>query len=196
MKHNQSEQILRQSRPTIVFYIHTKGIRHYRPDWRKELIACGSFTETTYGQVLYWRKYMEYFTIERPQLCLRYLLPTIPTNLSDPPRPPGAGVHCGVEYHVKHPHYSGNMWAATCDYISRKLSPVLGTYYLAAEFWIAGGSPAGSTNEPYVNLADYLGPHDLYRQVLLPEHYRFSTIDEENDYANVKFPIIIPDIKD
>jgi hypothetical protein len=186
MKSNNSEALRRRSRPSVVFYMHTKGVWKYDPNWRA-LIAKRGPSRWTYGQILFWRKYMEYFTIERPQLCLRRLLPTIPTENQSLPRPEGGGVHCGVQYRTDMTHhYSGNFWAATCDYISRKLSPIVSNEYLAAEMWIG----SGSTDEPVSPLAKYTGPHVLYQQFMLPELYGFTPEEEENDYVDTKFPIL------
>jgi hypothetical protein len=201
-----SDQHRNASWPTVVFYMHTKGSSHYDPHWKWQLVHLGSSHFTTYGQTLYWRKYMEYFTIERPHLCLSRLLPTIPmtppTSSPIPPRPMGTGVACGVEYHPERPHFSGNFWAATCDYIARTREPLApeqetseAARYVAAEFFISKGVRASSRVNPFVNLASYQGYFALYRFVMLPELYRFTPEQEEENYANVAFPIIIPDIK-
>ena len=53
----------------VVFYFHNKGTSRWREDWRSTMEE-----EYSYSYSLYWRKYLEYFTIERPQLCLEKLL--------------------------------------------------------------------------------------------------------------------------
>jgi hypothetical protein len=196
-ENTESSHFHDQARPTVVFYMHTKGSSHYTRDWKHELVHYGSSVSTTYGQTLYWRKYMEYFTIERPHLCLSRLLVTIPTE--DPLHqkreesisyPPESGVACGVEYHWQYHMYSGNFWSATCDYISRTRAPLTNAKYTAAEFFI-GGQPAQS-GDPFVTLAQYQGI-SLYRHLILPEHYRFTKEQEDSTYAGISFPILVPD---
>ena len=53
----------------VIFYFHNKGTSKYTDDWRSKV-----HLRRTYAYSLYWRKYIEYYTIERPQLCLEKLL--------------------------------------------------------------------------------------------------------------------------
>jgi hypothetical protein len=199
-ENTERSQFHDQARPTVVFYMHTKGSSHYTREWKQKLVHQGSSVSTTYGQTLYWRKYMEYFTIERPHLCLSRLLPTIPADDQHRQKrdeslsyPPESGVACGVEYHRHHHIYSGNFWTATCDYISRTRAPLTSTKYTAAEFFIGGKS--AQSGDPFVTLAQYQGI-SLYHHLILPEHYRFTQEQEDNSYADISFPILVPDKRD
>jgi len=104
---------------TVVFYFHDKGVSKYSQDWRNT-----TDTVWTYSRVLWWRKYLEYFTIEQPHLCLNALLE-------------GNASACGPEKNVN--HYSGNFWTAKCSYINElpRIDPNQ-TEYLLAEMWIGG----------------------------------------------------------
>jgi hypothetical protein len=92
---------------TVAFYFHTKGTSGFHTDWESKMDEPWS-----YSHVLYWRKYMEYFTIERPYLCMKQIFDD-------------GKFACGV--HANHlGFYGGNFWAASCRYIS-SLDPL--TFY-------------------------------------------------------------------
>ena len=106
----------------LVFYMHTKGVTWYRPNW---LVHFGRYRN--YAPVLYWRKYLEYFIIQHPHWCLAALAG-------------GAGT-CGVDLHTcgVPPHYSGNFWFARCDYVRTLPSSVQSDKYDTTEMWIGQG---------------------------------------------------------
>jgi len=121
----------------VVFYMHDKGVSRYKENWFDQMLSLDIFT---YGHSLYWRKAMEYFLIERPELCLNKII-----RQGYPA--------CGSRLH-KYPsmHYHGNFWAASCSYISTldriKLSgledysdPEMLRFhnYVAPEMWIGRG---------------------------------------------------------
>jgi hypothetical protein len=119
---NAIQQYCEKRPEAVMYYFHSKGVGKYHDDWRKKTDK--SFT---YSRVLYWRKFMEYFTLERPQLCLEEILGK---NKSA----------CGVNFR-RDPlhHYSGNFWVASCEYLATLTplnfsDPSVG--YLAAEFWM------------------------------------------------------------
>ncbi len=95
---------------TVAFYFHTKGSSAYSPDWKSTINK-----PWTYSHSLYWRKYMEYFTIERPYLCMKQIFDD-------------GKFGCGVQFHAggegAWPHYSGNFWATSCRYMS-SLDPLI-----------------------------------------------------------------------
>jgi hypothetical protein len=104
------------SHPGQVLYLHTKGV--------SKLFS---------APITDWRLYMEYFCVERWKDCTILLSQGIDC--------------CGVNWMENtflgyHPHFSGNFWWATTDYI-RTLNPT----YLRSdsrydrEFWIGSGSP-------------------------------------------------------
>jgi hypothetical protein len=100
---------------SIVLYLHTKGVT------REEKTQCRD-----------WRRFMEYFVIDKWEDCVLALV---------------KHDACGVNYwdDHEHPHFSGNFWWAKGSYI-KKLPPVpaydgtLATR-MEAEFWIGKGNP-------------------------------------------------------
>lgn len=149
-----------ENRNAVVFYAHNKGVSKYNPNWRN--LTHGH----SYSRVLYWRKFMEYFTLQRPQLCLD----AFASNKKSA---------CGVNLKTEPwPHFSGNFWAATCDYLST-LQPINLTHssYTAAEEWIGG-----QYNESrFINLCRE--DRDLYYDLVQPSEYctNFSTNVGPND---------------
>jgi hypothetical protein len=99
-----------------ILYFHTKGITRMSPG-----------TES-------WRRYMEYFTIEKWKDCIAKLQEGFDC--------------CGVLWNVDtplglHPHFSGNVWWATTDYINTLDHEFLDTdYRFDREFWIGTGPDA------------------------------------------------------
>mmetsp|Transcript_9754 Transcript_9754/g.20187 ORF Transcript_9754/g.20187 Transcript_9754/m.20187 type:complete len:483 (-) Transcript_9754:665-2113(-) len=85
-------------RPTVVFYLHTKGTSRYQANWREQL-----HQPYTYSRVLYWRKYMEYFLMERPSHCINAIVHQ-------------GALTCGVD-RTPAGVYAGNFWAASCEYL-------------------------------------------------------------------------------
>jgi hypothetical protein len=141
---------------TVAFYFHTKGSSMHDPEWETKFDEMYS-----YSHVLYWRKYMEYFTIERPYLCMKQIFED-------------GKFGCGVEFHRWDsgfpPHYSGNFWAASCRHLS-SLDPLL--YYPLdaldaeerrhdAEFFIANQT----NTEHFVSLSEL--NKNLYEELVPP----------------------------
>ena len=152
-------QSTRLKRKTIVFYLHNKGVSRYRTDWntRGDIDKPSpDWKKTPYGFLLYWRKYLEHFTIERPQLCIDAIL--------------NGAWACGVN--MRPSHYSGNMFVADCDYV-RGLSPVMGTGYLDAEAFVGQRmSKATFMEGRFVNLHEAPPAGKAgYRHLMLPEEY-------------------------
>ena len=150
--------------PTYVFYFHNKGVSRYRETWKNEL------HRRSYGQVLYWRKFMEYYTIERPSRCVNAILDGAST--------------CGSKFrwvkgqrHVGRYHYSGNFWAASCSFLA-SLPPLTETDYYAGEFWVGEGMPfelsAPLNSSRFVNLHHETTSwrnNPSYTHLILPEEY-------------------------
>jgi hypothetical protein len=140
----------------VIFYFHNKGASKYSPTWRDAMNATWS-----YSRSLYWRKYMEYFLLERPGLCLNLI-----AN--------GGASACGVELHEHGPHYSGNFWATTCYYVSKNLKRMnasIDSGYTTAEFWIGTGFW-----RQFVGLLDL--DWNLYDHLVLPEEYAIQNESE------------------
>jgi len=100
----------------IAIYIHDKGVRKPMND------------VVHYLREWDWRKLHEYFLIERPQGCFRALT----SDTADT---------CGVNLRIEPAnHYSGNFWAARCDYIVRLPLPLEWVWdknsFFSPEFWI------------------------------------------------------------
>jgi hypothetical protein len=85
-------QRVAQEKPgTRIFYFHNKGVTHFR--------------KKTEGPTTAWRRYMEYFMIERWRECL------VALEEADT---------CGVEYTVRDygiPLFGGNFWWANASYV-------------------------------------------------------------------------------
>ena len=129
-----------------ILYFH-KGASHYEPNWRNKTTQVW-----TYVYTLRWQKYMEYFLLERPSLCL--------TALSH------GATSCGVELHESPgTHYSGNFWTTTCDFIKQlppfkdKLEGSAAAKYVAAEFWLEKGE--------HEKMAKYAGLYDMPKHLLM-----------------------------
>ena len=116
------------------------------------------FCSTGHERSLYWRKMMEYFTVERPFLCLNEI---IHKNADA----------CGVLW--RNNHYSGNFWAASCHHLlSLPVIPINDTTqnlrYIAAELWIG----LNRTKKTFVSLKNAdMRNHRLYRELIKPEMY-------------------------
>jgi hypothetical protein len=166
---------------TVVFYFHSKGVSKYDRHWRHTTDRVW-----TYSRVLYWRKLMEYFTIEHPQLCLdTFLLSSSwSSNNSNqqqqkqPPPPLDDMVKksvCGSNFepYWGNPHYSGNFWVATCEYLSN-LTPMNlsdpNLSYVEAEMWIGRGYKPDQFVNLWKRQDDGIGFHDHWIQ---PYEYRF-----------------------
>jgi len=145
----------------LVFYFHNKGASKYKPDWRDHMT-----TDWSYANSLYWRKYLEYFLLERPNLCMQIL-----AN--------GANT-CGPQYNaLMGPHYSGNFWSASCKFIVRHKKEMIRLdytkenkfSYTEAEFWLG----RGCQNEDFPDCIGLINTHSrLYRTLIFPEDYKID----------------------
>jgi len=128
----------------IVFYFHNKGCSRYSEDNETD-------ASYRYQTIFYWRKFLEYFLLERPALCTRAILNYGTMTC-------GANAVTLVEQKWNLKHYSGNFWSASCNYIADL--PVKDAWpirysppyfkYIAAELWIGnytGGSFANATTD-------------------------------------------------
>jgi hypothetical protein len=160
---NEVQEYCTENPEAVVFYFHNKGVSRYGPDWRNV-----TDQPWTYSRVLYWRKFMEYFTIERPQLCLDMILN-------------GNKSACGCNFE-RPPHFSGNYWVASCQYLV-KLPPLNLTAsrldYEAADLWFyeAGEMWIGRrySESRFVSLwqRKLETQFALYRHWIQPSEYRF-----------------------
>ena len=115
----------------------------------------------TYGHSLYWRKYLEYFLIEHPALCLEKILFQ---NAST----------CGANWHpILRNHYSGNFWSASCEHI-RRLKPMTSedSGYYDAEFWVGKYKDRESNQKHHANL--HFTTENLYEHAITPEEYEIK----------------------
>lgn len=120
----------------VMFYLHSKGVTSTAHD-RKGIHD--------------WRHLLEYFTIEKHELCYEKC------QTHDT---------CGVNWR-KTPrwHYSGNFWWARLDYVAKLIHIPPAPDYLGPEMWIGQGYPNyccvfNSGIDHY--LATF--PQELYRQ--------------------------------
>jgi hypothetical protein len=125
----------------LCYYFHTKGASLAATPRQRPANA--------------WRRYMEYFNIEKWEDCAAVL------NDHDT---------CGVELQCESSHYSGNFWWATSDYI--KKLPNGRQYWrenkdnrLAAEFYLCqANAKAYCFNDFAEDLYDYEIPAERYRR--------------------------------
>jgi hypothetical protein len=102
---------------------------------------------------------MEYFTLERPQLCLHAILNN-------------GTAACGVNFLDYPPHFSGNFWVASCEYLA-SLTPLNMTSnnlgYTDAEMWI--GQRYRNSRFLSVFQQQVEGHVGLYRHWIQPDEY-------------------------
>ena len=149
----------------VVFYFHNKGTSRWSEDWKSKMDVPES-----YAYSLYWRKYLEYFTIERPQLCLEQLLLGGYTSCGPNWRAGNMDNFKGREVpkgkHLISNHYSGNFWSATCEHINH-LEPMTGDmWYTDGELWI------GKWEGVQAKLTTHF--KRLYSNLILPEEYAIA----------------------
>ena len=95
----------------LVLYLHTKGV-----------------TRTKNQNVRHWRRYMEYFLVDRWQDCVTAMTEE---NYDI----------CGVDWKIEpKPHFSGNFWWTTAKYLLT-LPPYINQDYYAPEMWIGQNLP-------------------------------------------------------
>lgn len=133
------EDCERKPDDSIVFYFHSKGV-----------------TKGTNTNVRWWRKYMEWFTIQNPKWCVEALQ--------------NGSLTCGVDLrYYSEWHYSGNFWAASCRHI-RWIQHTVGPYYTGAEMWLLAG-----INDTTPHVALYDSKRNMYNTPLLPSEYKSRT---------------------
>jgi len=138
-----------ERKQVIVYYFHTKGVGHS--------------SDENYQNTLYWRKHLEWFSLEKPTLCLRAILFH------------GAAT-CGVNF-LGWPswHYSGNFWFASCDWITTLPTTVQKSEdeflnNIAAELWIGTNIPGdGMNSTKHVSL--FTTGFGFYVDRFLPDQY-------------------------
>jgi hypothetical protein len=111
---------------SLILYVHSKGVS-YDPN------------SVTFSNVTAWRKYLEYFMIDRWQDCLKKIIEagfdTVGTEIK--------AVETKNTFTSQYPsgsyfiprHYSGNFWWAKFSLIKRRIRN-LGSFRNAVEFWI------------------------------------------------------------
>jgi hypothetical protein len=155
---------VKSDKPTIVFYFHNKGASKWAHGWQQAMDKPFS-----YSRSLYWRKYMEYFLLERPELCIDQIVNK------------GAG-SCGIMFNRN--HYSGNFWAANCDYL-RQLSPIdmnIKQNYVKAEMWIGDKRGPEDGRRPY-SLHQNPATTGLYRHLIEPSEYSLQALQGDTSTA-------------
>jgi hypothetical protein len=149
-------QVAEKKEKTVVFYFHNKGASKYGPKWKESLKRKAIWK---YGNSLYWRKYMEYFLLEQPGVCIDKIVNH------------GAKTCSVLWSEDPSPHYSGNFWAASCDHlITNGPVPVPGKY-TRGERWIGLRIKYPIDHQYYPNLHNNSIP-SLYKHAIMPEEYR------------------------
>lgn len=149
---------------TVAFYFHTKGTSRFVAEWRDHMDA-----KFSYPYSLYWRKYMEYFTIERPQICIEEITQK-------------GKYACGVNW--KWQLFGGNFWAIDCLFASTLQPQTLHPLNEENHRWEAEGwinrdlkekGLLGEYEDKFVSLHNPpIGEHGrggLYSNLILPETY-------------------------
>lgn len=149
----------------IVFYFHDKGCSKYVEDNSTKEFE-------TYSNAFHWRKFMEWFLLERPTLCTRAILKY-------------GAMTCGVNLR-KYPSmsYSGNFWSASCDYIADL--PVEDAWpirdgdklfnYISAELWIGNYTDRKAGDElKFLTLFNLVAR--LYDWKATPDQYTWIASD-------------------
>jgi len=164
---NKQEENSSKKKKSIVFYFHNKGCSHYNSNWRQRDVILETWT---YSFALYWRKYMEYFLIERPFLCIDQII----NHGAD-----ACGVHLIDAEDYDDLYYSGNFWAASCSHIQAlkviptetfdptSEDPRYKTTYIQGERWI--GAETRSRNPIFVNFHN--NTNGLYTHLIHPDEY-------------------------
>lgn len=172
---------------TVVFYFHNKGTSSYKADWRSDIHQSWS-----YSRSLYWRKFLEYFTLERPYLCLTAFK--------------NGAYTCGPQ--LRYPdifpmHYSGNFWSLHCDYLVQYPENITKFYvnrtiehgitghdardwltenrwddYVSVEFWMGRGYTE-ENHDKFIGL--YKRDKDLYKHLIRPKEYVMHDEEEATD---------------
>jgi hypothetical protein len=156
-----------QEQEIVAFYIHSKGCSHFHPKWRDP----GMMQEWgSYINVLFWRKYLEYFLIERPGICIHHIL--------------NEGFDaCGPHLMDDSFFYGGNFWAASCSHLKTLTSMQLENVdevrarrhdyekkYAEAERWI--GLPTTPRNLKFISVHEFNHTHGgLYKRPSPPDEY-------------------------
>jgi len=176
--HNSSNN---NNNNSVVYYFHNKGVSKYEDDgWINDCQP--KKTIWSYCNVLHWRKYLEFFILEKPTLCLTAMLHH------------GAST-CGIDLH-EFPswHYSGNFWSATCSYVRTLPTSVLPTEpnnkfnYVDAELWIGNSiisSPDPQKHVSFMDCYDLFDGVGLYRNVILPHQYSNLTQHLHSKYSHI-----------
>lgn len=141
--------------PSKIWYIHTKGASNV-PGTRSE--HHGENTPQVIVNVDSWRKYMEYFIIEKHENCIAAL------DEYDV---------CGVEYRLyRKPHFVGNFWWANSEYIKKlenimtSIEPGYSGRYAAETGFIGIGNPKVK--------CFFKVNRDMYFNMIKPLEYRFK----------------------
>jgi hypothetical protein len=126
-------ELCRFLRSSLILYLHTKGVSRRHQD----------------SNITDWSRYMEYFAIECWRDCVRAL------KENDA---------CGVNWRAyPSPHFSGNFWWATGNYIA-SLPSYIGKGYCDPEMWIGLSSPRVKCfQESFVNHYTHPYPESKYK---------------------------------
>jgi len=154
----------------VTFYFHNKGSSRYHSKWRQRSVLEATFT---YSYSLFWRKYMEYFLLERPGLCINQII----YQEAD-----ACGVHLIDHADGDDLYYSGNFWAASCKHIQSLQpvpfirynvtgeNPMMKPIYNKGERWLGiGVRKRGSIQPKFVSLHN--NTNGLYRHHIHPNEY-------------------------
>jgi hypothetical protein len=144
-----------------VLFLHGKGVTWSTEETKNTEMA---------RNVRNWKKYLEYFTIERWRECVDLLetYDCVGTEWVD------EAVFSQGKHKYKIPHYAGGIWWATSDYI-KTLNPNFITNNMilsrfASELWI------GTNNPKYYNF--WNSNRNLYHNELHEHEYKMENSNE------------------
>lgn len=132
-------QSMSREKDFLCYYLHTKGVSITEKN--KTWYHNSTNYEHLKNCVEDWREYMEYFLIDKYDLCIESL------NNRDA---------VGVQYTKEHHCFSGNFWWSKSDYINKltDLNLIDKSHRWNAEFWV--GSGKGKLHGLFKNNAGYL----------------------------------------
>lgn len=153
---NNNTIMIPEEKKIIGFYFHTKGSSRFVSNWNEPSMN----KPWTYSRALYWRKYMEYYTIERPEICIDYII----NKNADA---------CGVYALPKRKMFGGNFWAISCEYAIALSQLEIGTATNKSMYWNGEGwfsmTPERFNSTRFIGLSSPKG--GLYSYLIDPKDY-------------------------
>ena len=126
---------------------------------------------------LEWRKYLEYFLIEKHDLCLKSL---------ENYKCVGVNAQYYFDINKYRNHFSGNFWWSNSHYIKTLPQIEVNEDRYITEHWLIGNL---EKNDYRYFLSLHHTPNDLYQNAVLPKEYNSEMI-KNNICNNIKIPFV------